>query len=61
MEGFKGLPSAFACCKTQGKFLSKFTLGTWLAVVCEEPDSRPELKDMKLEEKVIMMISLLAD
>lgn len=61
MEGFKGLPSAFVCCKTQGKLLSKLTLGTWLAVIREEPDSRPELKDIKLEKKVIMMISLLGD
>lgn len=31
-------------------------LSTWLAVIYEKPDSRPELKDMKLEKTVMMMI-----
>lgn len=51
MEGFKALPSGFVCCKTQEKLLSKLTLSTWLAVIHEEPNSRPELTDMKLEKK----------
>lgn len=50
MEGFKGLLQGFVCCKTQEKLLSKLMLGTWLAVIYEKPDSRPELKDTKLEK-----------
>lgn len=51
MEGFKALPSGFVCCKTQEKLLSKLMLSTWLSVIHEEPNSRPELTDMKLEKK----------
>lgn len=39
----------------QEKLLSKFMSSSWLAVIHEKPDSR-ELKDMKLEKKVMMMI-----
>lgn len=45
MEGFKGLLQGFVCCKTQEKLLSKLMLSTWLAVIYEKPDSKPELKD----------------
>lgn len=51
MERFKGLPQGFVCCKTQEKLLSELMLSSWLAVIYEKPDSRPELKDMKLEKK----------
>lgn len=51
MEGFEGLPQGFVCCKTQEKLLSELMLSSWLAVIYEKPDSRPELKDMKLEKK----------
>lgn len=34
-------------------------LSTWLAVICEKSDSGPELKEMKLGNKVMMVMVMI--